>query len=112
MPRFVVLKHTQDEGDHFDLMLEEGETLLTWSFDEFPAAGISCKCLFNHRLRYLDYEGEISDGRGVVKRVESGTFDMIARMPEAFHITLRGKQLQGNFCLVQSDEDTWTLEAE
>ena len=112
MPRFVVLKHTQDEGEHFDLMLEEGETLLTWSFDAFPESGLTCKCLFDHRLRYLDFEGDIGGSRGSVARVESGTFDMIARMPESFHIALRGARLRGNFRLVQSDEDVWTLTAE
>ncbi|HUU43910.1 MAG TPA: DNA polymerase ligase N-terminal domain-containing protein [Planctomycetota bacterium] len=112
MPRFVVLEHTRDSGSHFDLMLEEGGALLTWSFEGFPATGMSCRCLFDHRLRYLDYEGDIGGGRGTVKRVDSGTFDMLARMDDCLYITLRGERLRGNHRLTKSTGDDWTFEAE
>ena len=112
MPRFIVLQHTQDENRHFDLMLEEGEALLTFSFEEFPSPGMSCKSLFDHRLDYLDYEGEISGGRGSVRRVESGSFDCSRHLPDCIHVSLRGSRLAGDYRIIQGDDDGWTLESE
>ena len=59
MPRFTVSRHTgSKEGDHFDLLLEHGETLKTWRLEntsfQFPQAARQIK---DHRKTYLDYEG-------------------------------------------------------
>lgn len=82
LDRFVVLRH--DVGDrldrtdqtHFDWMFEVEGELRTWAtapietFEhEFE---VEAERLPNHRLQYLDFEGEISGGRGVVQRVLRG----------------------------------------
>ena len=74
MPRFVILQHETDAGSHYDLMLEVGGVLKTWSLSEPPEADreVACKSLPDHRLAYLDYEGPISGGRGSVTRLGSG----------------------------------------
>ena len=79
MNRFVILAHTVNGETHFDLMLEvEGqEKLRTYQLAQWPlAVGESCDCkqLDDHRRMYLDYEGEISGGRGSVKRVAQGAW--------------------------------------
>ena len=79
-PRFVVLFHQvpldSPRQDHWDLMLESDGVLETWALDSEPSAGrtISAKRLVEHRLAYLEFEGEISGGRGSVRRIWKGTF--------------------------------------
>lgn len=85
MPRFVVLHHRvgsqpspEHAGPHFDWMFEADGVLLTWatepitSFEE-PIELAATK-LADHRLHYLNYEGEISGDRGTVQRVIAGTY--------------------------------------
>ena len=79
--RFVVLIHEFALGDdralHWDLMFEENGRLLTWALPEFLEAGksITASRLPDHRMKYLDYEGPISDGRGSVSRVLEGVYN-------------------------------------
>jgi hypothetical protein len=75
--RFVILAHTVNGLTHFDLMLDVGEVLLTYQLVRWPlAAGESCAAprIGDHRRAYLEYEGEVSGGRGSVKRVQAGTW--------------------------------------
>ena len=80
MPRFVVLEHDHPDV-HWDLMLESEETLATWSLPPMalPIGEFQCpaKRLPDHRKRYLDYEGPVSDGRGTVRRIDAGTFERL-----------------------------------
>lgn len=77
--QFVILAHTVNGATHFDLMLAvEGQELLrTYQLAQWPlAVGESCACkqIGDHRRAYLEYEGEVSGGRGTVRRVASGTW--------------------------------------
>lgn len=78
--RFVLLFHQYTPGDeradHWDLMLEHEGQLLTWALAEQPAPGknIIAKALDDHRIEYLELEGEISHDRGSVSRVTSGVY--------------------------------------
>ena len=75
MPRFVILAHDWP-APHFDLMLEVGGVLKSWRLLAEPMPGVPVPAEPNddHRLEYLDYEGPVSGGRGVVRRVDWGTF--------------------------------------
>ena len=109
MPRFVVLHHQVDRGlkrterCHFDWMFEIDEVLVTWSTEpiEFDSREITVRAerLADHRLAYLDFEGEISGGRGTVSRVVAGTFQ--------FAIPDRAETASDGLCaqLVWSDRD-------
>ena len=84
MPRFVVLLHETPPGyprpTHYDLMLEQGTVLATWALAKLPVAGgesVDAERLPDHRLDYLDYEGEVSGGRGRVVRVDRGTYELL-----------------------------------
>ena len=81
MPRFVVLRHDSPEGMHYNLMLEVGGVLRTWSLPEPPVAGVEleCRLLADHRLAYLDYKGPISGGRGTVTRWDRGTYEISSK---------------------------------
>ena len=77
--RFVILAHTVNGATHYDLMLEVAgqEKLRTYQLSRWPlAVGESCECrqLDDHRRAYLDYEGEVSGGRGIVERISRGVW--------------------------------------
>ena len=100
MPRYVVLLHEMppesERGLHWDLMLERDETLLTWALNEQPSlsASIGAVQLDNHRLAYLDYEGEVSGGRGHVSRWDAGFYQLIDDHFDRLVIQMSGVRLE------------------
>lgn len=112
MPRFVFLRHEMppdsDRGTHFDLMLEVGEVLRTWSIPELPAPGklIQAEALPDHRLAYLDYEGPVSGNRGSVSRVDEGEYEVRAESAGLWHVRLAGKGLRGSLELRQVEDSS------
>ena len=113
---FVVHEHSGYGELHYDLMLSVGEALATWQLaasppemtegDELPA-----RRLDDHRLAYLDYEGPVSGGRGQVRRIEKGNYELVSRGPLRWEVLLDGEKLTGRGELVRPDEasETWTL---
>ena len=92
MPRFVVLFHQvparQPRNDHWDLMLEDDGQLLTWALDREPASGTDLDAiqLAQHRIEYLEFQGELSGGTGAdVRRVMSGTFEWAQRTDNEYN---------------------------
>lgn len=73
--RYVVLRHAESGGAHFDLMFETapGSMLATWRSDHWPLEfRTELKRLRDHRRLYLEYEGEIGNQRGMVTRITEG----------------------------------------
>ena len=83
--RFVLLHHIDWPGhaDHYDLMLQtargdddESTVLETYSSeeDELPDGikQIAMRRVKPHRRMYLDYQGPVSGGRGLVRRIDVG----------------------------------------
>jgi hypothetical protein len=101
--RFVILRHEGVARPHFDLMIESqpGGPLETWRSDVWPIEmPTPLVHLPPHRRAYLDYEGPVSNDRGFVRRVETGTctvqiardgcWTVVARsIGRAFTLTLR-----------------------
>jgi hypothetical protein len=127
MPRFVLLRHDcPPDGaatSHWDLMLEWGDALMTWSLEALPSAwsGVAepadagpapARRLADHRLAYLDYEGPVSRDRGEVRRVARGDYELLEQEAGRLRATLRGDALNGAICLRQQSGDQWTLAAE
>ena len=82
--RYVVLRHEGVEEPHFDLMFETApdSALSTWRSPEWPLKiGTKLTGLPDHRPWYLTYEGEISGARGWVRRVASGTHQLLEYSP-------------------------------
>jgi DNA polymerase Ligase (LigD) len=99
MPRYVLLCHEMpndaERNSHWDFMLEDNDCLLTWAFDRLPPLGENCECLAlpDHRLHYLDFEGEVSRGRGHVHRVDAGEFEWLTdERPHSFVVQLMNKE--------------------
>ena len=117
MPRFTISHHTgSGEGDHYDLMLERGETLQTWrlrntSFQN-PQTAVQIK---DHRKTYLDYEGEVSRGRGRVRIWDTGTYALDEDRPDRIRVALSGRQIRTRLLLAAappvpgSPEPRWTV---
>jgi hypothetical protein len=106
MPRFVVLRHDDPRGEHFDLMLECGSALKTWALSGPPQAGleIECTALADHRLAYLEYQGPISGGRGVVTRWDSGEYAVERQSECEWAVSLGGRKLSGTATLRRQAE--------
>ena len=111
MPRFVVLLHKTPVGyprkTHYDVMLEHGGVLQTWAIEQLPAEGetIPAEKLPDHRLAYLEYEGEISGDRGTVSRTDAGQYEIVHETDAALVVRLSGEKLQGTLRLVRDGPD-------
>ncbi len=94
-------------------MFEQGKVLLTWAVEQLPstAEAVTAERLPDHRLHYLDYEGEVSENRGNVKRVDSGYFDWVSQTPERYEARISGQELRGTLVIEQdaSDSHRWRV---
>ena len=117
MPRFVVLQHDHPERLHWDFMLDQGESLATWSLPMPPAVGqvLQALLLADHRRDYLDYEGPVSGNRGSVVRWDEGEFEWVERNSDCVVVDLRGGKISGRVRLEatgsESDTFQWRLSA-
>ena len=104
MPRFTISHHTgAKEGDHFDLLLEQGETLRTFRLKaaEFQAPQAAVP-IPDHRKLYLDYEGPISGGRGRVRVVETGTYETDEWSEDRIQVALFGRRIRTRLRLTRA----------
>ena len=98
--QFVVLAHQPGPGSersgelHFDWMFEVDRRLRTWAtppvqldVDSGPWE-VDCESLADHRLHYLDHEGEISCDRGTVIRKIKGVYTLLESDCNLFRVAL------------------------
>jgi DNA polymerase Ligase (LigD) len=116
MPRYVILEHDHPFL-HWDLMLEYGPALRTWRLLAPPCPGktVAAEAIGDHRRAYLDYEGPVSGGRGVVIRWDWGTFEEqpSARLEgERVGVILSGKRWQAVALLEKSATGQWSFHLE
>jgi hypothetical protein len=115
MPRFVFLKHTMPDDSprvtHWDLMLERQGVLRTWSLNEPLQDGRQTRAtkLSDHRLEYLDYEGEVSGGRGAVSRIDVGAYRVVREDDSTVQLALRGTCLIGTATLSHDKGQCWRV---
>src|SRR5689334_15846229 len=121
MPRFVILYHdcptTHCRSSHWDLMFEAGDVLRTWALERLPRSwhevqnrttlrfpncqpvadddSVAALKLPDHRRAYLEFAGQISDNRGEVIRVESGTFEGEREGDDGWEITVKASEING-----------------
>ena len=99
--RFVILHHQLPGGEHWDLMVEHGGTMLTWQLSRDPAdqssLPIPAKRLPDHRKAYLHHEGPVSGDRGQVRRVDAGTVDFVELTTTECTFGLGGDCLSGRY---------------
>src|SRR4051812_2540647 len=109
MPRFVILRHTVPKGlprgDHWDLMIEFGGVLRTWAVDQLPTdcGSITALRLPDHRLAYLELEGELSGNRGFVSRYDQGQYDLLEDQQLRLLVVVRGETFAGTLTFESPD---------
>jgi hypothetical protein len=116
VPRYVILEHDHPTL-HWDLMLEAGEALRTWRLAAPPEAGraVPAEPSFDHRKAYLDYEGPVSGGRGVVSCWDRGDYspglEEATRPDGSVAVVLCGRRLCGPALLAADGAGAWTFRA-
>lgn len=107
---FVIHRHVADDEVHFDLMIRRGDKLATWSFPEMPGAEkITGERNFDHRLKYLTYEGPISGNRGTTTIVERGSCDVLIFEDHRVETIFKGPHLAGRYLLQRTSDTQWTM---
>ncbi|MDQ7778104.1 MAG: DNA polymerase ligase N-terminal domain-containing protein [Planctomycetota bacterium] len=80
----------------------------SWRFEPVvPATGAStqdrpahaCERLAGHRMRYLEFEGDIGGGRGTVHIVDAGQYVPATWSTDEVVVTFQGRRLSGLFRL-------------
>ena len=73
--QFVILKHDHPYL-HWDFLLERDGVLESWRLLREPLMNewLAAEPIPDHRLAYLTYEGPVSQNRGAVTRIMSGTY--------------------------------------
>ena len=112
MRRYAILEHRWD-GVHWDFLVEDGESLRSWAISQPIRENVDlpARSLPAHRRVYLDYEGDISGGRGVVARWDDGECDVVEWREDRIRLAVRGRQLVGEVELrrVEGDDDLLRL---
>lgn len=78
-------------------MLESDGILQTWRLAEPPTPEhpVPAEPIGNHRLAYLDYEGEVSGGRGKVRRWDNGILVGQSNLDSVAIFRIHGTKLKG-----------------
>ena len=107
MNRWVLLEHKilniNVEDIHYDFLIEDRKDCLTWKLYEIPdfdKGFIQIGKQPNHRLVWLyRLEHKLSNDRGLVKRIDHGTFKQISHQfnSQEVKFILNGKLLNGLF---------------
>ena len=109
MNRWVLLEHKILSGKlidiHYDFLVEDQLDCLTWKFHEIPLLNKGFVKIVkqpNHRLVWLSrVEYQLSNNRGLVKRIDHGTFSYIfhKQISKELKIILNGNLLNGLFII-------------
>ena len=109
MNRWVLLEHKILDGKlidiHYDFLVEDQLDCFTWKFHKIPLINKGIDKIIkqpNQRLVWLSrVEYQLSNNRGLVKRIDHGTFSYIFNDKESheFNILLNGKLLKGLFII-------------
>ena len=109
MNRWVLLEHRILSSKlidiHYDFLVEDQLDCFTWKFYEIPLVNqgfFKIEKQPNHRLVWLSrVEYQLSNNRGLVKRIDNGTFSSITHNQDSqeLKIILNGKLLNGLFII-------------
>lgn len=110
LPSYVILRHSGHGPEHWDLMLDVGESLATWQLLDNPhqmgSEALNACRIGDHRRAYLDKDGPVSAGRGEVKRFDRGVYEIIEQTDQCWVIRMEGDLLQGTFRLGLQDAES------
>jgi len=116
--RFVIQEHSSGSDVHWDFMLElgTGQSLQTYRLDKTPQQVLHNPAdavrIFDHAPKFLTYQGLVNKGRGSVRIVESGTYQIVHNEHDRIELNLAGQILKGNFKLCHVKDDKWQFIAD
>lgn len=115
--RFVLLEHRAADGMHWDLMIEASPDapLRTWRLLHDFRTRVEPICVTpigDHRRVYLNFEGELSEGRGFVRRVEQGAARWLVEDSNEVCVRLEGERFGGVLRIRRSQAGGWVLQRE
>jgi hypothetical protein len=111
--RWVLLRHELPGGEwHYDWMIQRSDEavapLLTFRVfvrpDDAAVREFAAERLGDHRAVYLEYEGEVSGGRGRVDRLAAGVVESLRESAERVDVRLAGV---GEWRGVRVDGASW-----
>ncbi|MDE1863143.1 MAG: 3'-phosphoesterase [Thaumarchaeota archaeon] len=114
-PIYVIQEH-HAKSLHWDLRFEIDGTLKSWALPKTPPQKKGEKRLAvqveNHPLEYALFEGEIPGGNygaGTVTIWDAGTFELLESRPNKMIVLIKGKKLEGRYCLLhfKPQEKNW-----
>ena len=106
MPRYSIQEHKATKL-HWDLRLERLGTLRSWAITKAPPKSAGTKRLAiktpNHPRSYWNFEGEIEEGygKGTVKLWDIGEYNTVKWKRDEIIIDIKGKRLNGEYCLIR-----------
>jgi hypothetical protein len=111
--RFAVLRHSDVDEPHYDFLVEtsRGSDLATWRSPTWPLEdAVVLTRLKDHRKIYLEFEGELTAGRGRVDRVDGGDCQLSIEENAVWKITILNPKQPMWFTLRHLDGDEWMAE--
>jgi hypothetical protein len=110
-----VVQHHITVNPHFDLMIDNGESLDTWQVHEgdmdrlISGKTITAESIEPHRRDYLEYEGPVSQGRGRVEIYDTGEYSDIIREKTHLSLLLKGERLRGKMEIRETAGKSWEI---
>ncbi len=110
--RFVVLEHAVPPPVgpvvHWDFIVEVrgADHLPTWRLEANPLecpGPIPAERIQDHRRLYLEFEGELTGGRGCVRRIERGTAQLLHLSDDEAALVLAGAYLRGAYAIARTN---------
>jgi predicted amidohydrolase len=110
--RYAVLRHEAADGAaHFDFFVEQDGRLVSWRLEsalpERRDIAMAAERSFDHRLAYLDFEGDLGAGRGSVQAVERGVCRCLIAQAGLFLFQLGGRGKLVVKRLAGPERDLW-----
>lgn len=104
---FALLEHTTGNDRHWDLLMEVpgAERLPTWRLAANPletAGAVPAERIQDHRRVYLEFEGELTGRRGIVRRLDRGGAIVETIHEDEAAFVLAGERLRGGFEITRS----------
>ena len=116
----VLLRHECGPQSHFDWMIEDPAAeagagrLLTWRMAEPTSAWadlerLTIHAIDAHRRDFLTYEGELTGGRGSVRRIDHGAIHFLNWSEAGGELDVKFTQFTGRLLLHRVSGDRWEL---
>ncbi len=113
--KFIILYHFGIDETHYDLMLEAEGSLDSWRIPEknfkqlLNGETIEVISIKPHNKKYLNFEGELTDGKGSVKIYDKGTTSYKRNENIQFDVLIFGSEISGKLIFKKLENNAFNL---